>query len=138
MSKMLQFTDITVGQAASFETLIAEEAVASFAKLSGDENPLHVDESYAVTTQFGKRVVHGMYLGALVSRLVGMELPGTKALLVRESLTFKGPAFINDTIEVRGEVTRKSEALQLVTLSITITRQGEVLAEGEVLATVLP
>jgi 3-hydroxybutyryl-CoA dehydratase len=138
MSKTLPFAAIVVGDVASFEVVLTQEAVTSFAKLSGDENPLHVDESYAAQTLFGRRVVHGMYLGALVSRLVGMELPGTKALLVRESLTFKEPAFIGDTVVVAGEVVHKSEALQLITMAITIIRKDEVLAEGEVLVRVLP
>ena len=132
------FGDIVVGDHASFETTITEDQVLAFAKLSGDENPLHVDASYSQGTQFGQRVVHGMYLGALVSRLVGMGLPGTKALLVRESLTFKEPTFIGDTVLVRGEVVHKTEAMQLLTIAITITRAGQALAEGEVLAKVLP
>jgi acyl dehydratase len=138
MSKTLDYRDIAQNDEASFITTITEEAVTSFAALSGDKNPLHVDDSYAATTQFGKRVVHGMYLGALVSRLIGMELPGTKALLVRESLTFKKPAYIDDVVMVKGVVTHTSDALKLITIAITITREGVTLAEGEVLVTVLP
>lgn len=138
MSKTLDYRDIAQNDEALFITTITEEAVSSFAALSGDKNPLHVDDSYAATTQFGKRVVHGMYLGALVSRLIGMELPGTKALLVRESLTFKKPAYIDDVVMVKGVVIRKSDALQLITIAVTITRDTLTLAEGEVLVTVLP
>lgn len=138
MSKTLDYRDIAQNDEASFITTITEEAVTSFAALSGDKNPLHVDDSYAATTQFGKRVVHGMYLGALVSRLIGMELPGTKALLVRESLTFKKPAYIDDVVMVKGVVMHTSDALKLITIAITITREGVTLAEGEVLVTVLP
>lgn len=138
MSKTLQFEDITVGDSASFETTIAEQTVRSFAELSGDENPLHIDAMYAATTQFKKPVVHGMYLAALVSRLVGMELPGAKALLLQESLTFKEPVFIGDTITVKGVVIRTSDALQLITIAVTITRDAVTLAEGEVLVKVLP
>ena len=138
MSKTLDYRDIAQNDEASFITTRTEEAVTSFAALSGDKNPLHVDDSYAATTQFGKRVVHGMYLGGLVSRLIGMELPGTKALLVRESLTFKKPAYIDDVVMVKGVVTHTSDALKLITIAITITREGVTLAEGEVLVTVLP
>lgn len=138
MSKTLHYDDIVLHDEASFAVTITKEAVTAFATLSGDENPLHVDDSYAATTRFGKRVVHGMYLGALVSRLVGMELPGTKALLVRESLTFKEPAYIDDVVMVKGVVIRKSDALQLITIAVTITRDTLTLAEGEVLVTVLP
>lgn len=138
MSKTLDYRDIAQNDETSFITTITEEAVTSFAALSGDKNPLHVDDSYAATTQFGKRVVHGMYLGALVSRLIGMELPGTKALLVRESLTFKKPAYIDDVVMVKGVVMHTSDALKLITIAITITREGVTLAEGEVLVTVLP
>lgn len=123
---------IAIGESATLARTITAANVDAFAELSGDNNPLHVDEAYAQKTVFGKRVVHGMLLGGLVSQLVGMQLPGRRALLLKESLEFKKPVFIGDTVVVKGKVTHKSDAAQLVELSIEILRNKEVVALGDV------
>ncbi len=137
-AKLLAFEDIAVGSAASFERTVTQEDMLQFAKLSGDYNPLHMDADYAAGTEFKSTVVHGIFLGSLVSRLVGMELPGQKALLMQETLTFKKPAHVGDTLMVSGCVTHKSESTRILQLQVRILRDNEVLAEGEVSVRVLP
>jgi len=132
----LTLDDIRVGMQTRFEHMVTSEEVDAFAALSGDYNPLHVDDAYANTTPFKKRVVHGMLLGALVSRLVGMHLPGTRALLIKESLIFKLPVYIGDPLSVEGLVTSVSAATRLVAINVTISRKESVVAAGEVLAQV--
>src|SRR3989344_227582 len=107
------FASISVGEAASFEKIISEDDVRAFAVLSGDYNPLHMDDAYARSTSFGARVVHGMLLAGLVSRLIGMQLPGKRALLMKESLEFKKPVYIGDTVTVEGTLTRVSPATHI-------------------------
>lgn len=136
-AKEINFTDIQKGDSASFSVTITESDAEKFAEISGDYNPLHIDEAYAKGTEFGGRVVHGMFLGALVSRLVGMELPGKKALLLKETLEFKKPARIGDRITVKGSVAHKSEAFRLVELSVEIRTEKELLANGSVHVRVL-
>lgn len=114
------FGSFAVGDTASLERTIVEEDVRAFADLSGDYSPIHVDEEYASTTPLGGRVVHGMFLGALLSRLVGMQLPGKRALLVSESLEFKKPVHIGDTVTVVGTVIAASAATHIVELDIEI------------------
>src|SRR6185295_7235732 len=80
----LQFEDISVGQSAQFEMLVTEEMVGQFAQLSGDQNPLHVDHQYAAGTSFGAPIAHGMLLASFFSRLVGMHLPGKRALYLSQ------------------------------------------------------
>ena len=116
------FESLMVGESASIRHVISEQNVAQFADLSGDHNPLHVDDSYASGTSFGKRVVHGMFIASLVSELVGMRLPGKYALLMRESLEFKKPIFINETVNVMGTIVAKSEATRIIELAISVTR----------------
>jgi len=111
--------------------------IQTFAELSGDHNPLHVDETYSAKTNFGKPVAHGMLLGALVSELVGMHLPGVRCLLIKESLEFKLPVFAGDAIRVEGKVMHKSEVTRLLEIAITITRGSEVVATGTVHTKVL-
>lgn len=131
------FASLSVGDAASITRTIGEDDIARFSELSGDRNPLHVDDSYAGTTNFGRRVVHGMFIGSLVSQLVGMRLPGKYALLMRESLEFKNPAFIGDTIVVTGTIAAKSEATKLIELAVAVTRGETTIAIGSVHARVL-
>ena len=125
------FESLQVGGSAFFEHTIAEEELNIFAQLSGDKNPLHVDDAYAAASSYGRKVVHGMFLGALVSRLVGMQLPGKRALLVSESLEFKKPAHCGQKVRVEGVVVRKSVSTQMVELGFKITVEGVLIAVGE-------
>jgi len=95
--------------------------VNDFAKLSGDYNPLHVNEEYARKTNFKKRVCHGMLLSSFFSRLIGMYLPGKHALLFSQSLNFVNPCFIDDKIIVEGEIIDKSEGIKMITINTNIT-----------------
>lgn len=130
--KDILLSEIIEGMADGFEVTITKEIVDNFLNFSGDHNPLHTDTGYAQTTPFRKRVVPGMLLASFFSRLVGMHLPGKKSLYVSQELKFKNPAFINDRIKIRGEVSRVSQKLGLITLVTTIYNQkSEVLVEGE-------
>jgi len=124
------FESIKVGEIYTQERTVRTEDIEAFAKLSGDYNPLHVDATYAAATQFGKPVVHGMLLGALVSELVGMHLPGMRCLLLKESLEFKLPVFANDTVRVEGVIAHKSEAAKLLEIKITISRDTDIVVAG--------
>ena len=130
-AKDLKWEDIKVGDTASFSRTISEKDVNDFAKLSGDYNPLHTDEEYAKTTKFGKRVVHGMFLGALISQLLGMELIGKRCLYLSQDLQFKKPVFIDDTILISGEIKNKSESTQILDILIEVKKEKEILLIGE-------
>jgi acyl dehydratase len=96
--------DIKLGQKKKFQITITESMVNEFARISGDYNPLHMDDIYASSTKFNRRVCHGMLLASFFSRLVGMYLPGKNALYMTQSLKFISPCFINDEITIEGEV----------------------------------
>ncbi len=125
------FEEIKVGLKHSFEILLSEKLESDFAKISGDFNPLHMDEEYAKKTKFQKRVCHGMLLASFFSRLVGMYLPGKNALYFSQNLNFVGPCFIGDQVTVKGEVIDKSESTKIIKLKTTIKNQdGKSLIEG--------
>jgi 3-hydroxybutyryl-CoA dehydratase len=126
----LSFDEIMLGDTASFEHTFTKEEVLEFAHLSGDTNPLHIDESYAATTQFGRPIVHGMLLGALCSRLVGMYLPGKRCLYLSQTLLFKQPLYCGEQIIVTGVVKSKSIATRIITVEITIQRNADIVTEG--------
>jgi acyl dehydratase len=131
------FNDIQLEDSASFERTVTSEDVRAFAEVSGDYNPLHMNEEYALKTEFRGRIVHGMFMGALVSRLIGMELPGKKALILKESLEFKKPTQIDDKLTVLGTVVSKSQATQILEIKIEISKEGELVVSGVVYVKVL-
>ena len=114
---------IEPGLKKEFTMKITESIVSDFAKISGDYNPLHMDENYAKSTTFKKRVCHGMLLASFFSRLVGMYLPGKYALYFSQSLNFQNPCFINDVITIEGKVIDKSVATRLITIKTSIYNQ---------------
>ena len=118
-----KFDDITIGLTKEFSVKITESMVDNFAEFSGDYNELHMDEDYASTTSFGKRICHGMLLTSFFSRLVGMSIPGKNALYFSQSINFQSPCFIGDQILVRGEVTEKSESTHIITIKTMILNQ---------------
>lgn len=118
-----EFDQIGIGLKKEFTIKITESMIADFAKISGDYNPLHMDETYAKSTTFKKRVCHGMLLAAFFSRLVGMYLPGKYALYFSQSLNFQNPCFVNDIITIKGEVIDKSVATYLITIKTSIYNQ---------------
>lgn len=136
-AKEKNLKDISIGDSAFFERTVTEDDLTKFADISGDYNPLHLDQNYAAETEFKGRVVYGMFLGALVSRLIGMELPGKKALLIRECLEFKKPARIGDKLLIKGKVVFKSEASRIIELAIEIYNGKELLASGSAYVRVL-
>jgi 3-hydroxybutyryl-CoA dehydratase len=130
------FSSLPVGTKAAIEHTISQTDVSAFAELSGDHSPLHIDEAYAKGTTQGKVVVHGMLLGALVSQLIGMHLPGTRALLLEETLTFKKPVHINDMVKVEGEVLSASASTHILEVGITISVGEMTVVIGKVLVQV--
>ena len=126
------FDEIEIGMQKSFKIFISEDRLDDFAKLSGDDNPLHMNEEYASSTSFKKRVCSGMFLSSFFSRLVGMYLPGKHALHISQSLNFVNPCFIGETITVGGKVIDKSPATKIIKLETTITNEsGKRIIDGK-------
>lgn len=131
-AKDLCFDDIAVGDKASFQYTLSNRDIDKFANLSGDFNPLHVDDEYASSTPFGRRIVHGMFLASLFSRLVGMYLPGRRCLYLAQSLDFVHPVFAGDRIEVQGEVKHKQNVTNTLVIRTEIyTLSGQLAVRGK-------
>jgi 3-hydroxybutyryl-CoA dehydratase len=92
------FDDLKVGQEASMSKTVTEGDIARFAEVSGDKNPVHLDSDYAATTIFKERIAHGMLSAAYISAVFGMKLPGPGAIYISQSLNFKAPVKIGDTV----------------------------------------
>jgi 3-hydroxybutyryl-CoA dehydratase len=129
---------LTVGTEAHFEQRLTETDVDAFARLSGDHNPLHTDLSFAQQAGYRDRVVHGALLSALVSRFVGMELPGRQSLLLSMKMDYVAPTFPGDTVAVTGQVQSIHAEQRVVVLRIRIHCDEEVRARGSVMVKIQP
>lgn len=121
-----------VGESASLTRTITEDDVAAFARLTGDTNPLHLDEAYARTTRFGRRIVQGLLTAGLISALLGTELPGPGAIYLGQNLRFLQPVYPGDTVTATVEVTAYRKDKGIVTLRTDCVNQhGEQVISGE-------
>ena len=122
----LSYNEISVGRQESFTIKITESMVEKFSNLSGDLNPLHMDNEFAESSLFKKRIVHGMLLSSFFSQLIGMKLPGKNALYFSQTLNFRSPCYIDDEIEIVGKVTEKSDSTQIITVSTSIFNKSKI------------
>jgi 3-hydroxybutyryl-CoA dehydratase len=120
-----RWADLYVGLRQEFDVALTEEMFATFAALSGDNNPLHVDAAYAASAGFPGRVAFGLLTSTFYSRLVGVHLPGRYALLHGIDLDFVSPAYAGDTLKISGEITFLSDAHQQAQLKGRIVNQAE-------------
>ncbi|HRY55720.1 MAG TPA: MaoC family dehydratase [Spirochaetia bacterium] len=116
---------------ASFSKTVTESDIAAFAGFSGDFNPVHIDEDYAKGTMFKGRIAHGMLSAAFISTVFGTRLPGPGCIYVAQSLKFKAPVRIGDTVTARVEAISLVPEKQFVTFKTTCTVQGALVIEGE-------
>jgi len=123
---------LKVGDRATRTKTITDADVQLFAKVSGDTNPVHLDDAYAAGTRFGRRIAHGMLTGSLISAILGNDLPGQGSIYLGQEFKFKAPVFIGDTITAVVEVISYREDKRIATLHTTCTNQdGVVVIDGE-------
>jgi acyl dehydratase len=130
--------DLKIGDKFSTEKQITDRVVRAFAELSGDFNPIHLDEEFAKTTRFGRRIAHGMISGALISAVLGYEFKERKIVYLSQTMKFVAPVFIDDTVTATATVTHIREDKPIVTLETVCTKQnGETVVEGEAAVMIL-
>lgn len=132
------YEDLMVGQAETFVREITADMMESFYMISGDINPLHVDETYAKGKGFPGRVVYGMLTASLYSCLVGVHLPGKHCFLQSVHSDFLNPVFIGDTLTVMGKIVEKHDSVRQVVIKAVIRNQeGEKVSKAKIVAGVL-
>jgi 3-hydroxybutyryl-CoA dehydratase len=123
---------LNVGDSAEASKTIADEDIRAFAELTGDFNPVHVDDEYARTTRFGRRIAHGMLGASLISAVIANKLPGRGSVYLSQTLRFTAPVYPGDTVTARVTVRHVREDKPVVTLETVCTNQhGERVVEGE-------
>jgi 3-hydroxybutyryl-CoA dehydratase len=120
------------GDKASRTTTITDEMIHAFAALTGDSNPVHLDDSYAAGTRFGRRIAHGMIAAGLISAVLANVLPGPGTVYLSQTLQFKAPVYPGDTITAKVEVKSIRPDKPIITLSTICANQDQkVVLEGE-------
>ena len=131
--------DVKLGDTFATEREITDELVRKFAEVSGDYNPIHLDDEFAKSTRFGRRIAHGMLSGALISAVLGNEFKERKIVYLSQTMKFVAPVFLGDTVTASGTVTKIREDKGIVTLETVCTNQnGETLVKGEAMVMILP
>ncbi|MGE3467154.1 MAG: MaoC family dehydratase [Pyrinomonadaceae bacterium] len=131
--------DIRIGDSFSTEREVTDELIRQFADVSGDYNPIHLDEDFAAKTQFGRRIAHGALSGAFISAVLGHEFAERRIVYLSQTLKFIAPTFIGDTITARATVTKIREDRGIVFLETVCTNQNdEITVTGEGVVMILP
>jgi 3-hydroxybutyryl-CoA dehydratase len=125
------FEDLAVGMHETIMKTVLDSDVVSFARLSGDDNPIHLSDVYAATTRFGQRIAHGLYTASLISAVLGTRLPGPGAVYISQTLNFKGPVHIGDVVVIHVEVTELIEKGRRCRLSCEALVDGNPVLDGE-------
>ena len=130
---------MSIGDSFSRSRHVTDELVRAFAEVSGDHNPIHLDDDFASTTRFGRRIAHGMLSAAFISGVLGNEMTEQKVVYLSQSLRFTAPVFIGDTVTTTSTVTGIREGKNIVTLETICRNQtGETVVSGEAVLMVLP
>ena len=127
----LFFEDLSVGQTAEITRVVEARDLTAFAEVSGDTNPVHLDEDYAKTTPFQGRIAHGMLSAAYISAVLGTRLPGPGAIYLTQSLKFRRPVKIGDAVTARVSVSTLDERRAHATLTTLCIVDGRNVVEGE-------
>lgn len=127
----LNFEDLSVGQSAEMSHVVTAAVIDAFAAVSGDTNPVHLDEAYASQTQFQGRIAHGMLSAAYISAVLGTRLPGPGAIYLNQYLRFRRPVRIGDEVTARVTVEALDERRGQATLATVCLVGGKAVVEGE-------
>ena len=127
----LYLEDLHLGQSAEVSREVTDADVRAFAQVTGDDNPLHLDEAFASTTPFGGRIAHGMLSAGYISAVLGRHLPGNGAVYLSQTLRFRRPVRIGDTVTARAQITAIDAERGRVTLNTICLVAGKTVVEGE-------
>lgn len=129
----LYFDELSLGQTAEMTRVVGAADIAAFAQVSGDNNPVHLDEAYAKTTPFGERIAHGMLSGAYISAVIGTQLPGPGTIYLSQTMRFRRPVRIGDQVTARVTIKALDADKGRVTLETVCEVNGKAVVDGEAL-----
>ena len=127
----LYFEDLRIGMRETLMRTVMDEDVVDFARISGDDNPIHLSERYAAKTRFGQRIAHGLYTASLISAVLGTRLPGPGAVYRSQTLNFHAPVKFGDVVTVVVEVVELVPEGRKARLHCEALVDGQVVLDGE-------
>ena len=127
----LYLEDLKVGMSAMFGKTVTEADIVAYAGVSGDTNPIHLHEGFAKGTRFGQRIAHGMLSGSFISAVIGTKLPGPGSVYISQTMEFKAPVLIGETITAVATITAIDERRRRVTLKTQCLNGDKVVIDGE-------
>lgn len=131
--------EIQVGDTASMSKRISDEDVRTFADISGDRNPVHLNDEFAATTIFKRRIAHGALSGALISAVLGMLMPGPGTIYLSQTMNFKAPVYIGDEITAELEVIAYRSDKRIATLKTEVfNKDNRLVMDGEAIVIAPP
>lgn len=133
---MNTYEKLQVGDSFTYDRFLSAEDVRTFARVTGDDNPIHVDEEYAKETRFGKPIVHGVLLMGIISKVLGRDFPGHGSVAVSISCRFLRPVPVGSQITVEVKIFEKIDKHKHVKARAYIYREGKMVLSGE--ATIIP
>lgn len=132
----LYFEDLTIGLQEKQTNIVMFKDIQAFADISGDKNPIHLNEAFAATSQFGEIISHGMLTASYISAIIGMRLPGPGCIYLSQSLKFLAPVMIGDKVETKVSVIALNLEKNRATLMCICTVKDKVVLEGEAIVKV--
>jgi len=120
-----------VGRKHDFSELVDDKLVRGFADVTGDHNPIHVDDDFAKKTKFGQRIAHGGILFGIISKVLAMEMPGPGTVYLSQVINFRAPVFINDTVTLEATITELLPKNGAKISTVIKKQTGEVVVDGE-------
>ena len=131
-----KYEDLSIGMTHQTEHVITEKDIELFAEVSGDRNPLHMDEEFAKNTPFGQRIAHGALTASYISGILGNDLPGPGSIFVGLNMRFRRPVLIGSLVIVKVEVTEMRDRGNRVTLKVSCNVDGKAAISGEAMVMV--
>jgi 3-hydroxybutyryl-CoA dehydratase len=129
--RTLYFEDLVLGMTEHLAKTVASSDVVGFAAVTGDRNPIHLSEHFAAKTPFGTRIAHGLYTASLISAVLGTRLPGPGAIYISQTLNFRAPVRIGDTVDVKVEVTELLPEKSRARLTCICSVGDDIVLDGE-------
>lgn len=132
------FEELALGMEASFAKRIGESDIRTFADLTGDHNPLHLNDAFAAETLFQQRIAHGMLTASLLSTVIGTKLPGPGCIYLSQSLNFRAPVKIGDEVVATARITELVHDRRRAVFACTCAVRGKTVLDGEAVILVPP